>query len=114
MRVLQISFCVAVVLAGAGTPAAAQERRKPNIVVILADDLGWADLGCYGNRFNESPHIDRLAKQGVRFSDFYAAAPVCSPTRASILTGQYPARLGMTAHIPGHWRPFEKLVEPPN
>src|SRR5438874_1270781 len=101
MRTAYLWSCIAIVLAGVGSPAAAQERRKPNMVVILADDLGWADLGCYGNRFNESPHIDRLAKQGVRFSDFYAAAPVCSPTRASILTGQYPARLGMTAHIPG-------------
>src|SRR5262249_39099553 len=89
------------------------KNKKPNIVFILADDLGWADLGCYGNRFNETPHIDRLATQGMRFTNFYAAAPVCSPTRAAILSGQYPARFGLTAHIPGHWRPFEKLVEPP-
>src|SRR3954466_5053845 len=92
---------------------AVARAEQPNIVFILADDLGWADLGCYGNRFNETPNIDRLAKQGMRFTNFYAAAPVCSPTRAAIMAGQYPARLGLTAHIPGHWRPFEKLVEPP-
>lgn len=88
--------------------------ERPNIVLILADDLGWADLGCYGNRFNETPNIDRLAKQGVRFTDYHSAGAVCSPTRASLMTGQYPARVGITAHIPGHWRPFEKLTEPPN
>jgi uncharacterized sulfatase len=71
------------------------------------------DLGCYGNKFNETPNIDRLAAEGMRFTQFYAAAPVCSPTRASILTGQSPARLGLTAHIPGHWKPFERLAEPP-
>src|SRR5690242_17974498 len=89
------------------SPAETPAQRRPNIVFILADDLGWADLACYGNRFNETPNIDRLAKQGTLFTNFYAAAPVCSPTRAAILSGQYPARLGLTAHIPGHWRPFE-------
>jgi len=82
-------------------------------VLILADDLGWADLACYGNKFNETPRLDKLAAQGLRFTDFYASAPVCSPTRASIQSGQYQARFGLTAHIPGHWRPFEKLAEPP-
>jgi uncharacterized sulfatase len=101
----------AVALSFAATGRAAD--RPPNVVLILADDLGWADLGCYGNRFNETPRIDRLAAQGVRFTDFYAAAPVCSPTRAAIQSGQYQARFGLTAHIPGHWRPFEKLAEPP-
>ncbi len=91
-----------------------QSNQKPmNVLFILVDDLGWSDLGCYGNRFNETPNIDKLATQGMRFTDFYAAGPVCSPTRASIWSGQYQARFGLTAHIPGHWRPFEKLVEPP-
>lgn len=85
---------------------------RPNIILILADDLGWADLGCYGNTFNETPNIDRLARQGIRFTQFYAG-PVCSPTRASIQSGQNQARLGITVHIPGHWRPFAKMVEPP-
>src|SRR5207244_4173513 len=102
-------FAISVPARTADTPPAA----LPNIIFILADDLGWADLGCYGNRFNETPNIDRLATQAMRFTDFYAAAPVCSPTRAAILTGQYQARFGLTAHIPGHWKPFEKLAEPP-
>ena len=61
-------------------------ERRPNIIFILADDLGWADIGCYGADLHETPNLDRLASQGVRFTDAYAAAPVCSPTRASILT----------------------------
>jgi uncharacterized sulfatase len=96
-----------------GTPALASGPRPPNVVLVLADDLGWADLGSYGSRFNETPRLDRLAAEGVRFTDFYAAAPVCSPTRAALMTGLHPARLGLTAHIPGHWRPFERLAEPP-
>ena len=92
--------------------AARAANRPPNIVLILADDLGWADLSCYGNRFNETPHLDRLAQQGQRFTQFYAG-PVCSPTRASIQSGQNQARLGITVHIPGHWRQFAKMVEPP-
>ncbi len=71
-------------------------KPPPNFVLILADDLGWAELGCYGNRFNETRHLDRLAERGVRFSNAYAAAPVCSPTRAALMTGQYPARVGIT------------------
>ena len=79
--------------------AAAPTRRRPNIVFVLADDLGWAELGCYGNRFNETPHLDRLAREGMRFTDAYAAAPVCSPMRASFMTGQYPARVGITDYL---------------
>lgn len=75
--------------------------NKPNIVLILADDLGWHQVGCYGSTFYETPNIDRLASQGMRFTDAYAACPVCSPTRASIMTGQYPARLHITDYIPG-------------
>ncbi|MGB2863513.1 MAG: sulfatase-like hydrolase/transferase, partial [Sedimentisphaerales bacterium] len=78
--------------------------RKPNIVFILADDLGWAELGCYGNTFNETPNLDKLAKQGMRFTDAYAAAPVCSPYRAALMTGQYPARVGITDYL----RPNDK------
>lgn len=76
-------------------------HRPPNIVFILIDDLGWNDLGCYGSTFYETPAIDRLAQSGIRFTDAYAACPVCSPTRASILTGKYPARLNITDWIPG-------------
>lgn len=77
-------------------------NRRPNVVLIVADDLGWSDLGCYGSSFYETPHLDRLAAEGVRFTDAYAAAPVCSPTRASLLSGKYPARVGVTQHIGGH------------
>lgn len=75
---------------GADPPA---EDAPPNIVLILADDLGYGDLGCYGNQVNRTPHLDRLAREGMRFTDFYANASVCSPTRASLLTGQYPQRV---------------------
>ncbi len=81
--------------------AEAQKGDKPNIVFILADDLGWSDVGCYGHTFHETPNIDRLAAGGMRFTDAYAACSVCSPTRASIMTGKYPATLGLTDWIPG-------------
>lgn len=84
---------------------------RPNFILILADDLGWADLGCYGNTYNETPNIDRLAKEGMRFTQFYAG-PVCSPTRANLQSGQDQARFGITQHIPGHRRPFAKLTDP--
>ena len=86
-----------------------KEEGPPNIIFILADDLGWADLPAYGNAFNEAPNLSRLASQGKLFTNAYAAAPVCSPTRASIQSGQYPARTGIIDFIPGHWRPYEKL-----
>lgn len=91
-------------------PLYAQPDR-PNFILILADDLGWADLGCYGNTYNETPNIDRLAKEGMRFTQFYAG-PVCSPTRANLQSGQDQARFGITQHIPGHRRPFAKLTDP--
>lgn len=86
---------------------------RPNIVVFLVDDLGWGDLGCYGNTFHETPHIDRLAREGMRFTHAYAGAPVCSPSRAAILTGKAPARLHLTQWIPGVFYPHKKLLEPP-
>ncbi len=75
---------------------------RPNVVLILADDLGWMDLHCQGNKLIDTPNLDRLASQGMRFTDAYAAAPVCTPTRAAIMTGQSPARLAITNHAPGH------------
>ncbi len=89
-----------------------QARERPNIVFILADDMGWPDVACYGHKFHDTPVIDRLAQQGMKFTNFYAATPVCSSTRSTIQTGQYSARTGITDFIPGHWRPFEKLVVP--
>ncbi|MFP4028157.1 MAG: sulfatase [Candidatus Brocadiia bacterium] len=84
---------------------------KPNFLFILIDDLGWKDLGCYGSSFYETPNLDRLASEGMRFTDAYAACPVCSPTRASILSGKYPARVGVTNYIGGHAQ--GKLVDAP-
>ncbi|MEF8851758.1 MAG: sulfatase [Haloarculaceae archaeon] len=72
---------------------------RPNVVCIVADDLGWRDLGCYGSPFYETPNLDALAREGTRFTDAYASAPVCSPTRASVVTGNYPARVGVTDWI---------------
>lgn len=74
--------------------AALAKTGQPNIVFILADDLGWRDLGCYGSPWHETPHLDRLAREGMRFTDAYAPAPICSASRAAILTGKTPARLG--------------------
>src|SRR5207253_6850366 len=91
----------------------AEPARKPNVVLIVADDLGGRDLGCYGSTFHKTPHIDKLAKDGARFTDFYAACPVCSPTRASILTGRYPQRINLTDWLPGRPdRPDQKLKRP--
>jgi arylsulfatase A-like enzyme len=92
---------MAVLAMATGCSSPEQEVIRPNFVFILVDDLGWTDLGCYGSTFYETPHIDRLASNSMRFSDAYAACPVCSPTRASILTGKYPVRTGITDWIPG-------------
>ncbi len=84
-----------------------------NVVVILADDLGWADLGCYGNKYHKTPNIDRLAAAGVRFTDAYAASPVCSPSRRRLLTGKYPVRMNLTDWLTGRPdRPDQKLLRP--
>ena len=83
--------------------AEAAKPTQPNIVFIMADDLGWRDLGCYGSTFHQTPNLDKLAARGVRFTQAYAANPLCSPTRSSILTGLWPARTGITApvcHLP--------------
>ncbi len=84
----------------------------PNVLFIMADDLGWMDLACQGNKLVETPHLDRLAKQGMRFTDAYAAAPVCSPTRCAVLTGQAPARIGLTTHLPGLFFPKDDRPQP--
>ena len=76
-----------------------KENSKPNFIFILADDMGCAQLGCYGSNYYRTPHLDKLARKGMRFSDAYSAAAVCSPTRASIMTGKYPARLHLTDFI---------------
>jgi arylsulfatase A len=101
-----------ILLAGRPT-SAAEEQQLFNVVLFVIDDLGQRDLGCYGSKFYRTPHIDRLAREGVRFTDFYAVCPVCSPTRVSILTGQYPQRWNITDWIPGRKdQPDQRLQRP--
>ncbi|MBT4866840.1 MAG: sulfatase-like hydrolase/transferase, partial [Planctomycetaceae bacterium] len=114
IALLAVSFFLAT---GAGADADPQTTdntqpgdKLPNVVFFLVDDLGWRDVGCFGSSFYETPHIDRLATEGVRFTQAYAACHVCSPTRASILTGKYPARLHMTDWLPGRREfPFQRF-----
>ncbi len=103
---------LALLAAGASEVQAASSARPPNFIFILADDLGWTDLSCQGSKFYETPNLDRLARSGMRFTQAYSACTVCSPTRASILTGQYPARLHLTDWIAGHKRPYALLKVP--
>lgn len=112
-RAALLILAVLAACAVSALPAPAAEAAKPNIVFILIDDMGWPDLACYGNDFNETPVIDKLCADGMKFTDFYAATPVCSSTRSTIQSGQYSARTGITDFIPGHFRPFEKLIVPP-
>ena len=93
--------------------SAQADKARTNVVFFLVDDLGWRDLGCYGSDYYKTPHIDRLAGEGVRFTDAYAACTVCSPTRAAIMTGKYPARLLLTQWLPsGRWsRTGHKMKE---
>ena len=103
---LALLFPLSAVRAAAPPAPAA----KLNIVLFLIDDLGWRDIGANGSTYYQTPHIDRLARDGARFTDAYAACAVCSPTRAAILTGKYPARLLLTDWLPsGRWEPKAKL-----
>ncbi len=106
-------FLIAGYALGMGTCAAT--AGKPHIVLIMADDLGWRDLHCQGNPVLQTPHLDALAKDGVRFTNAYAAAPVCSPTRAALITGLAPARLHITQHGADgrQFWPDDRLVQPP-
>ena len=91
------------------------QAESPNIIFFIVDDLGWSDVGCYGSTFYETPHIDSLAEAGIRFTNAYATCHVCSPSRASILTGKYPARLQLTDWINGRKDfPFQSLRQPEN
>ena len=81
-----------------GTYLSCTREQKPNIVLIVVDDLGWKDLGCYGSSFYETPNVDSLAASGMRFTAAYSACPVCSPTRAALLTGKSPAKPGRSIY----------------
>ena len=100
--IMKHAFAFFLTLLAAVSASAAETKQKPNVVVILADDLGWADLSCYGSTFHETPHLDELAREGMRFTQGYAAHSYCSPTRAALLTGRDPARLKITDYIPSN------------
>lgn len=103
-------FLQTAAMAAVPVPGSAQAAKPLNFIFILIDDMGWRDVGFNGSRFFRTPHIDALAARGMRFSNAYAACPVCSPTRASIMTGKFPARHGITNFLPGrHTLQFSKL-----
>jgi len=102
----------AVVSSAFPVPAAARNGKPWNMLFILSDDLGWNQVGYHGTRYYETPNIDKIAAAGMQFTDAYSAAPICSPTRASILTGKYPARLHITDYIPGSFYPYAPLAPP--
>ncbi len=110
------TFLVSTLGGGIGLLRAAADRPM-SVVLILADDLGWADIACYGSDLHETPNLDAFARSGIRFTNAYSASPVCSPTRASIMTGKHPARLGMTIWSEGSLStpgPKQKLAPPPS
>ncbi len=122
-RRMLLRGCAAAALTGigfdrlqAGRAAADTARRpatsRPNVIVISFDDLPWTGLGCYGNDFYETPNIDRLADSGMRFTQAYAAAPVCSPTRAALMTGLFPARTGITNYLDEEAVPGNRFLAP--
>jgi arylsulfatase A-like enzyme len=106
------SLAVVGLLLAATAMEAGAADIGPNVIVVLVDDMGWKDLSCQGSDFYETPQIDRLAVTGMRFTTAYSACTVCSPTRAAMMTGQYPARLHLTDWIAGHHRPHAKLLPP--
>ena len=109
-------FLQAGAAAGLAASLGAQQRRPPNVILFLVDDLGWMDLGCQGSTFYETPHTDRLAAEGVRFTDAYSACPVCSPSRAALMTGKYPGSVGFTGHITAilrhRYKPHGRVIPP--
>ena len=99
-RFLLVGLLLACFL-GAAQAAPTGSDRPPNILFILCDDLGINDLHCYGRQDHRTPHLDKLARQGMRFTSAYCAQPICSPSRAAMLTGKSPARLHLTTFLPG-------------
>lgn len=111
-RLIPCLILSATILASSTTQGADEPAKQPNIVFLLADDLGWTGLRCFGSDFYETPNLDRFAQTGMKFTNAYSACTVCSPTRASIMTGIYPARLYLTDFIAGQNRPWAKLRIP--
>ncbi|WP_237729316.1 sulfatase-like hydrolase/transferase [Schlesneria paludicola] len=111
LRLFAIAF---LGLLTAGVSPATAEESRPNVIVIVVDNLGWADLGCYGSKFHKTPNIDRLAQRGIRFTQAYAAAPIGQPTRAAILTGRYPQRMNLTASVAADPHDSKRRLTPPD
>lgn len=110
-KLIILILLITTVVCQGGDASGDTVNKPPNIVFFLVDDLGWSDVGCFGSSFYDTPNIDRLAAEGVRFTDAYAACHVCSPTRASILTGKYPATLNLTDWLNGRKNtPFQVLL----
>ena len=98
---MKLAITLTLLLLTAALPSAG--ASGPNIIVIFCDDLGYGDLGCFGSTKNRSPHVDQLSRDGMMFTDFYSSSPVCTPSRASLMTGCYPRRVGMHEDFTGHW-----------
>src|SRR6478672_2726927 len=116
-RLYDVAICVVVFAAAyvvtfASAADAPHTAKKMNVVLILADDFGWTDLACYGSTLYETPNIDKLAHDGMKFTQNYSACTVCSPTRSALLTGKYPARTHITDWIPGQMPENPKLIVP--
>lgn len=109
--ILITSTLCSLAVATGGCAQSGKQEQSPNIIFIMADDLGWTDLGCYGSTFYETPNLDRLAKEGMRFTSAYAACPVSSPSRVCYQTGKYPARLGITDYLMGRYHIPERKKE---
>lgn len=98
MVLIKTAIFIACIFLGRNV-VAVEKKPQPNFILILADDLGWGDLGCYGNPVIRTPNIDRLAREGARFTQFYVPSPICSPSRAGLMTGDFPGRVGFHAQI---------------
>src|SRR5687767_12468289 len=102
MRFILTGLCIALLTAAFARDArAGQEpgQKRPNVLLILIDDMGYRDLSCFGGNRVQTPEIDRLAKEGMRFNQFYVASPICSPSRVALTTGQYPNRWRITSYL---------------
>lgn len=93
------ALCLALMIFAAGTACGEEAHRRPNVIVVLIDDMGWSDLSCFGGQTMTTENIDRLAKEGLRFTNFYVNAPICSPSRVALSTGQYPHRWKITSYL---------------
>lgn len=98
-HLLIVALFVSCLLSNSSLRAASADAARPNVILILVDDFGWGDIGCYGNKLVKTPHLDQMAKEGTRFTQFYAASPICSPSRCGLITGQSPARWKITSYL---------------